>query len=199
MSSALSSYIGNISRFKQFHPNLYKMLSKPQKEIIVNFPVNLGNGKIEVFTGYRVQHNNFLGPYKGGLRFHPELSLCDINNLASWMTFKCSLHNLPLGGGKGGIKIDPHKFNQEDLENIARKFSCQISKYIGPYKDIPAPDLGTNSQIIDWMTDEYNKINGEKNTIFSFYWEIFKLWWKFSKERSNWLWCSTKCIKLGKD
>jgi glutamate dehydrogenase (NAD(P)+) len=160
MSNALNAQMKNISRFIQFHPNLYKILRKPQKEIVVNFPVKMKNGELEMFTGFRVQHNNLLGPYKGGLRFHPKLSLSDINNLASWMTFKCSLHQIPFGGGKGGINIDTTKYSEEDIEQVARTFTNLLSPHIGTYKDIPAPDLGTNSQIIDWMTDEYNKYNG---------------------------------------
>ncbi len=159
MSNVLNSQIKNVSRFIQFHPSLFKILKKPQKEIVVNFPVKMNNGELEMFTGFRVQHNNLLGPYKGGLRFHPRLSLSDINNLATWMTFKCSLHQIPFGGGKGGINIDINKYSDTDVEQIARNFTNKISKHIGPYQDIPAPDLGTNSKIIDWMTDEYNKHN----------------------------------------
>ena len=159
MLNVVGTQFKSISRFSNFHPNLYNLLKKPQKEITFNFPVKLDNNKIELFTGYRVQHNNVLGPYKGGIRFHPKTSLIELNALAAWMTFKCSLHQLPLGGAKGGINIDPSEYNKNNLEKISRAYSYELSKHIGKNIDIPAPDVGTNSEIIDWMTDEYNKIS----------------------------------------
>ena len=149
--------INNISKFIQINDNVLQLMSKPKQLISLNFPVKLKNGNIEILSGFRVQHNNILGPYKGGIRFHPDISLQESEALASWMTFKCALQSLPYGGGKGGLAIDPNNYDIEDLENISRAFSRKLYNYIGSNKDIPAPDLGTNSQIMDWMCDEYNK------------------------------------------
>jgi glutamate dehydrogenase (NAD(P)+) len=135
-----------------------KILAKPQKEIIVNFPVKLSNGKVEMFKGYRIQHNNLLGPYKGGLRFYKNIYLDECNALASWMTHKNTLQDLPLGGGKGGIKIDVTKYSKEDLERVSRNFARALAKHVGEDIDIPAPDMGSNSQVMDWMNDEHKKV-----------------------------------------
>jgi glutamate dehydrogenase (NAD(P)+) len=145
--------------------NILKIIQKPKNMLSFNIPVKLKNNKIEILTGYRIQHNNILGPYKGGIRYHPDISMDEASALATWMTFKCALHNLPFGGGKGGLAIDPTKYNEEDLENISRAFSRKLYNYIGSNKDIPAPDLGTNSKIIDWMTDEYNKIGVQRHDV----------------------------------
>ena len=132
-------------------------MSQPKNEIIVNFTVSLSNGTTEMFKGYRVQHNNILGPYKGGIRFNKCVYLDECKALASWMTYKCALQDLPLGGGKGGIKFDPNKYSLEDQERIVRRFTKALFSYIGPDLDIPAPDMGTNSVTMDWMMDEYNR------------------------------------------
>jgi glutamate dehydrogenase (NAD(P)+) len=136
-----------------------KLLSQPKNEIIVNFSVKLDNGELEMFKGYRVQHCNLLGPYKGGLRFHPEVYLDECKALAMWMTIKCALQELPLGGGKGGVKMNPKKYSKDELETITRKFTKALYLYLGEDKDIPAPDMGTNSQTMDWMMDTYNMFN----------------------------------------
>ena len=145
--------------------NILKIIQKPKNMLSFNIPVKLKNNKIEILTGYRIQHNNILGPFKGGIRYHPDISLDEASALATWMTFKCALHNLPLGGGKGGLAIDPSKYDEDDLENISRAFSRKLYNYIGSNKDIPAPDLGTNSKIIDWMTDEYNKTGVHRHDV----------------------------------
>jgi len=124
---------------------------------MVNFTVLLSNGKTELFKGYRVQHNNILGPYKGGIRFDSCVYLDECKALASWMTYKCALQDLPLGGAKGGIKFDPRKYSLEDQEKITRKFTKALFSFVGPDLDIPAPDMGTNSAVMDWMMDEYNR------------------------------------------
>jgi glutamate dehydrogenase (NAD(P)+) len=144
------------ANMSNLNPKVYDILSLPKNEIKMNFPVKLSNNTTKVFSGYRVQHNNILGPYKGGLRFFPGVSLDESSALASWMTLKCSLQGLPYGGGKGGLDINPNDYNQVDLENITRAFSRELYPYIGSNKDIPAPDVGTNPQIMDWMVDEYN-------------------------------------------
>ena len=157
--------INNVSNYVKINDNVLKIISRPKQLISLNFPVKLKNGNIEILSGFRVQHNNILGPYKGGIRFHPDISLHESEALASWMTFKCALQTLPLGGGKGGLAIDPNNYDIEDLENISRAFSKKLYNYIGSNKDIPAPDLGTNAQIMDWMCDEYNKTGVKRHDL----------------------------------
>jgi len=137
------------------HPNIRKILSITNNEIIVHFPVKMDSGEVEIFTGYRVQHNNALGPYKGGLRYHPTVDIDAARALAMWMTWKTSLAGLPFGGGKGGIQIDPSKYSQGELERITRRFTFALADNIGPEHDIPAPDVNTNSQTMAWIADTY--------------------------------------------
>jgi glutamate dehydrogenase (NAD(P)+) len=134
---------------------LKTILLEPKNEITIHFPVKLTSGKVVLFKGYRVQHNNILGPYKGGIRFHHDVHLDECKALSAWMTWKCALQNLPFGGGKGGVKFNPADHNIEDLERIARRFVHALGANIGPDYDVPAPDMGTNSQIMDWMMDTY--------------------------------------------
>lgn len=138
-----------------FDPNIRKILSQTQNEIIVHFPVKMDNGKIEMFTGYRVQHNNVLGPYKGGLRFHPDVDIDEVRALATWMTWKSAITDIPFGGAKGGIQIDPSKYSIAELERITRRFAFALGNNIGPEYDIPAPDVNTNAQIMAWILDTY--------------------------------------------
>lgn len=135
--------------------NIRNILAHTNNEIVVHFPVKMDNGAVEVFTGYRVQHNNALGPYKGGLRYHPTVDIDDAKALAIWMTWKTSLAGLPYGGGKGGIQLDPSKYSQAELERITRRFTFALGGNIGPEYDIPAPDVNTNAQIMAWMADTY--------------------------------------------
>ncbi|WP_159017764.1 Glu/Leu/Phe/Val family dehydrogenase [Algibacter sp. L3A6] len=137
------------------HPNIRRILSITNNEIIVHFPVKMDNGEVEIFTGYRVQHNNALGPYKGGLRYHPTVDIDAARALAMWMTWKTSLAGLPYGGGKGGIQIDPSKYSTSELERITRRFTFALADNIGPEHDIPAPDINTNSQTMAWISDTY--------------------------------------------
>lgn len=137
------------------NPDIRKILAQTNNEIVVHFPVRLDNGSVEVFTGYRVQHNNALGPYKGGLRYHPAIELDDAKALAIWMTWKTSLAGLPYGGGKGGIQLDPSKYSMSELERITRRFTHALGDNIGPEYDIPAPDVNTNAQIMAWIADTY--------------------------------------------
>lgn len=132
-----------------------KILEATTNEIVVHFPVKLDNGKIKVFTGYRVQHNNVLGPYKGGLRYHPSLDIDDAKALAMWMTWKTSLAGLPYGGAKGGIQLDPREYSLPELERISRRFTYALGDNIGPEYDIPAPDVNTNEQTMAWIADTY--------------------------------------------
>jgi glutamate dehydrogenase/leucine dehydrogenase len=138
--------------------NLFKILEKPQREIKVYLPLERDNEEIEIFEGYRIQHNNFLGPYKGGIRYFPEVNEDEIKTLSFLMTIKCALIGLPLGGAKGGIKVNPKNLSERELENLSREYVRKIYDFIGPDKDVPAPDMNTNSKIMDWMTDEYLKI-----------------------------------------
>ena len=132
-----------------------KILGSTNSEILVHFPVKMDDGRIEVFNGYRVQHNNALGPYKGGLRFHPTVDIDAARALAIWMTWKTALAGLPYGGGKGGVTIDPSKYSLAELERITRRFTYALGDNIGPEVDIPAPDVNTNPQIMAWIADTF--------------------------------------------
>jgi len=132
------------------------ILRKPKRELIVNFPVRMDNGDVEMFTGYRVQHNINRGPAKGGIRFSPEVSLDEVRALAMWMTWKCAVVNIPYGGAKGGVICDPQKLKRAELERLTRRYTTEISILIGPNSDIPAPDMNTNPQIMAWMMDTYS-------------------------------------------
>ena len=143
--------------------DLFKILKKPQRKIKVYLPLKRDNGEIEIFRGYRIQYNNFLGPYKGGIRYFPEVNGDELNTLAFLMTIKCALVGLPLGGAKGGIRVDPKKLSEKELENLSREYVRKIYDFIGPDKDIPAPDVNTNAKIMDWMVDEYLKISNSKD------------------------------------
>src|SRR5580693_3553334 len=136
------------------------ILSQPKNELIVNFPVRMDGGEIRLFKGYRVQHNNLLGPFKGGMRYHPQVALDDVKALAAMMTWKAALLRLPFGGGKGGIKFDPHSVSRLELQRITRRFTHALGENIGPEYDIPAPDVGTNGQIMAWMMDTYSNMVG---------------------------------------
>ena len=143
------------SDLMKLNPDVRKILSKALNEITVSFPVRLDDGSIEMFTGYRVQHNNALGPYKGGLRFHTSVDIDEVRALAAWMTWKTALADVPFGGGKGGIHIDIRKYSKHEIERITRRFTFALGNNIGPEYDIPAPDVNTNSQIMAWIQDTY--------------------------------------------
>lgn len=138
----------------------YIVLNYPDKVVEVSIPLVLDSGKIKVFTGYRVQHNNSRGFYKGGIRYHPQVDLEEVKALAFWMTFKCAVLDLPYGGAKGGITIDPRELSKTELERLTRVFTGKISEFIGDEKDIPAPDVNTTPQIMAWIMDEFSKIHG---------------------------------------
>src|SRR6202047_2395036 len=132
------------------------ILRKPKRELIVNFPVRMDNGVVEMFSGYRVQHNINRGPAKGGIRFSPEVSLDEVRALAMWMTWKCAVVAIPFGGAKGGVICDPHNMSQGELERLTRRYTAELMEFIGPEKDVPAPDAGTNEQTMAWMMDTYS-------------------------------------------
>lgn len=142
-------------------PAVYEILKNPMRVMEVSFPVKMDDGTTKSFTGYRSQHNNACGPFKGGLRFHPDVNIDEVKALSMWMTFKCSVVGVPYGGGKGGMAIDPNEYSQGELERISRGFSKSIAPIIGEKEDIPAPDVNTNGQIMSWMVDEYSKVTGQ--------------------------------------
>jgi len=139
-----------------------KILTTPNNIVDKKFKVKMDNGKEKEFQGYRVQFNNARGPYKGGIRFHPNVDLSEVKSLAFWMGLKTAVVNIPLGGGKGGVIVNPKELSEKELENLSRAFICAIHEHIGPRKDIPAPDVYTTPQIMVWMLDEFEKIKGEK-------------------------------------
>lgn len=140
--------------------HLKLILAQPKNEVMVHFPVQMNDGNYRLFKGYRVQHNNVLGPYKGGIRFHQDVHLDDVKALSALMTMKCSLVRVPFGGGKGGVKVNPRELAQDELMRVSRRFITAISRQIGPDTDIPAPDVGTNAQIMAWFADTYMNIAG---------------------------------------
>src|SRR3712207_5394727 len=136
------------------------VLSSSYREVQVQIPVSLSDGKTHVYSGYRVQHNGARGPYKGGIRFHPDVDLDEVRALASLMTWKTAIANVPYGGAKGGVNCDPGELERGEVEKVARSFMDKIEKVLGPTRDIPAPDVGTNAQVMAWMMDEYGKLHG---------------------------------------
>lgn len=144
--------------------NALERLKRPRRSIIVSIPVYMDDGNITVFRGYRVQHNQTLGPFKGGLRYHPSVNLSEVAGLASLMTFKNSLLGLPLGGAKGGVEVNPNSLSKTELQRLTRSFTTELGPFIGPDKDIPAPDVGTDSQTMAWMLDTYSAENGFAQT-----------------------------------
>ena len=137
-------------------PGLRKVLREPMKEVKVGIPVVMDNGKIEVFVGYRVHHNVVRGPAKGGVRYDPGVTLDEVRALASWMTWKCAVMNIPFGGGKGGVICDPRKLSRGELERITRRYTAELMDVFGPERDVPAPDVGTDSQTMAWVMDTYS-------------------------------------------
>jgi glutamate dehydrogenase (NAD(P)+) len=133
-----------------------RVLREPRRELTVHFPVHMDDGSVEVFTGYRVQHNLGRGPAKGGIRYHQNVSLDEVKALAMWMTWKCAVVGIPYGGGKGGVIVDPKKLSKKELEALTRRFFTEIEILVGPEKDIPAPDVNTNAQVMAWMMDTYS-------------------------------------------
>ena len=141
-------------------PEDYEVLKHPERELKVALPIIRDNGKLEVFEGYRVQHSSLRGPCKGGIRFHQDVNVDEVKALAAWMTFKCAIVNIPYGGGKGGVKVDPHTLSKSELEKLTRRYTAAILPLIGPQQDIPAPDVGTNAQSMDWLMDTYSMMRG---------------------------------------
>jgi len=147
----------------QLEPWVATILSQPKNEVMVHFPVRMDDGEFRLFKGYRVQHNNILGPYKGGMRYHPSVHIDEVKALATWMTFKCALVHLPFGGSNGGIQVDPKQHSDGELMRLTRRFIHALGSNIGPEYDIPAPDVGTSPQTMVWMMDTYMNANQALN------------------------------------
>ena len=152
--------LASIADILSVDPEYYEMLKSPIREIIVSLPLKLKSGNAVTFTGYRVQHNNARGPYKGGIRYHPNVSLSEVKALSMWMTWKSALIDIPFGGAKGGVTVDPKKLTTDELERLTRKYVDAIEDEIGPEVDIPAPDLNTNAQTTAWIMHEYSRLKG---------------------------------------
>lgn len=140
--------------------NVAVRLKRPDRALIVSVPTRMDDGSVHVFTGYRVQHNDVLGPFKGGIRYHPDVNLGEVSALAMWMTWKCSLVGLPLGGAKGGVACDPMELSRKELQGLTRRYTAEILNIIGPEVDVPAPDMGTNEQVMAWVMDTYSQHKG---------------------------------------
>jgi glutamate dehydrogenase (NAD(P)+) len=152
------------ARLLGLDPGIWRILTHPKRQIIVSCPVQMDNGQIEVFTGYRVQYNITLGPAKGGIRYHPDVTLDEVKALAAWMTWKCAVAGVPFGGGKGGIICDPTTMSPRELEALTRRYVAEIIDAIGPEKDVPAPDVNTNEQTMAWVMDTYSMHVGHTET-----------------------------------
>ncbi len=152
------------ARILNLEPGIWRILTHPKRQIVVSCPIQMDNGEIEVFTGYRVQYNITLGPAKGGIRYHPDVSLDEVTALAAWMTWKCAVAHIPFGGGKGGIVCDPTRMSRRELEALTRRYIAEIIDAIGPEKDVPAPDVNTNDQVMAWIMDTYSMHVGHTET-----------------------------------
>jgi len=152
------------ARLLNLEPGIWKILTHPKRQIMVSCPVQMDNGEIEVFTGYRVQYNVTLGPAKGGIRYHPAVTLDEVTTLAAWMTWKCAVAHIPFGGSKGGIICDPAKMSRREIEALTRRYVAEIIDAIGPEKDVPAPDVNTNEQVMAWVMDTYSMHVGHTAT-----------------------------------
>lgn len=151
----------NSAQIANIKPEIINMLQKPERDITVSMPIKMDDGQVKIFTGFRIQHNCALGPYKGGLRFHPQVDIDEVRALALWMTVKCAVAGIPYGGGKGGITVDPKTLSESELERLSRSFVDKIYKNIGPHVDVPAPDVNTNPKVMAWMVDQYSKLVGQ--------------------------------------
>ncbi|HMI93229.1 MAG TPA: Glu/Leu/Phe/Val dehydrogenase [Polyangiales bacterium] len=161
--TTVQSQLERTAKLLQLPDHVLEILLQPKNELIVNFPVRMDDGSFRMFKGYRIQHNNLLGPYKGGLRFHEDNRLDDFKALAANMTFKCSLMGLPFGGAKGGVKCNPSELSRDELMRVTRRFTHALGTNIGPEYDIPAPDVGTDSQVMVWIMDTFMNMGGQSD------------------------------------
>jgi glutamate dehydrogenase (NAD(P)+) len=162
--NAMLQEFDGAARLLGLDPGVWKILTHPKRQITVSCPIQMDNGEIEVFTGYRVQYNITLGPAKGGIRYHPDVTLDEVTALAAWMTWKCAVAHIPFGGGKGGVICDPTRMSRRELEALTRRYCAEIIDAIGPDKDVPAPDVNTNDQIMAWFMDTYSMHVGHTST-----------------------------------
>lgn len=156
--------LDRVAELLQLDPGLHELLRHPKRELTVSFPVKMDDGSLRIFTGHRVQHNVSLGPTKGGIRYSPDVTLDEVRALAMWMTWKCAIVGIPYGGAKGGVSVDPRRLSVRELEGLTRRYTTEISQIIGPDQDIPAPDMGTNPQVMAWMMDTYSMHSGHTVT-----------------------------------
>lgn len=152
--------VENAAHILGYKPAEYEAVKYPERELSVSVPVRMDNGSVKVFKGYRVQHSTVRGPAKGGIRYHQNVNLDEVKALSAWMTFKCAVADIPYGGGKGGVVVDPSTLSDGEKQRLTRRFTSMISPIIGPDKDIPAPDVGTNAEVMGWIMDTYSMLNG---------------------------------------
>jgi len=155
--------IEKAAKTMQLSKDMHERISEPERILEVNFCFTKDDGSEELVKGFRVQHSTLRGPAKGGIRYHPQVDMSEVKALSAWMSFKCAVMGLPLGGGKGGVVIDSTKLSMKEKENMTRNFTHAIAPIIGPHTDIPAPDAYTNAQVMDWIADEYEKITGDQS------------------------------------
>lgn len=156
------SQLERANKVKNFNPEFLARLHQPNRELHIAIPVQMDDGSLRIFEGYRVQYNNARGPYKGGIRYHQDTEINEVKALAFWMALKCAVANIPMGGGKGGITVNPKELSKNELENLSRGWVKLMAPVIGPQSDVPAPDVNTTPEIMSWMVDEYSKITGDK-------------------------------------
>lgn len=154
--------LAKVAQIKNFDREFWARMSVPDRDVRISIPVKMDNGTLQIFEGYRVEYNNTLGPYKGGIRYHPDTEINEVKALAFWMTIKCAVANIPMGGGKGGITVDPKKLSKGELERLSRGWVRRLYDILGPHKDVPAPDVNTTPEIMAWMSDEFEKLSGDK-------------------------------------
>jgi glutamate dehydrogenase (NAD(P)+) len=154
--------LDKVAKVKDFGVEFFARMREPNRDIRISIPVKMDDGTTKIFEGYRVEYNNARGPYKGGIRYHHDTEINEVKALAFWMALKCAVANIPMGGGKGGITVDPKKLSKGELERLSRGWVRGLSDILGPKKDVPAPDVNTTPEIMDWMADEFEKITGDK-------------------------------------
>src|SRR5574341_570903 len=152
--------LDDAAKLLRLDQGMHDFLRTPKRILTVSVPVKMDSGRVKVFVGHRVQHNDARGPFKGGIRYHPAVTLDEVKALATWMTWKCAIMNIPYGGGKGGIACDPHRMSDGELERMTRRYAYAISDIIGPYVDVPAPDVYTGGKEMAWIMDTYSVIKG---------------------------------------
>lgn len=156
------SQLDKVAKIKNFNNEFIARFHKPDRDIRISIPVKMDDQSLKIFEGYRVEYNNTLGPYKGGIRYHHDTEINEVKALAFWMTIKCAVAGIPMGGGKGGITVNPKELSKNELEKLSRLWVQKLSDILGPHKDVPAPDVNTTPEIMAWMSDEFEKITGDK-------------------------------------